>query len=210
MHKEALTEKGKELFPQLREFPELYLAGGTALALQIGHRVSVDFDLFTEEEIPKNLLKKVEKVFGNSTILILANNPEELSVSVDGVKISFIQYPFPLVRNACRYKGLRLMDKKEIAASKAYTIGRRGEYKDYVDIYFLLLGKHTTLKEMMQLARDKYKNEFNDRLFLEQLVYADDIYPAGIVLLKGKNISVNEVTGFFEKEITCYGIDENV
>ncbi|MFH1175659.1 MAG: nucleotidyl transferase AbiEii/AbiGii toxin family protein [bacterium] len=62
MFQEALTEEGKKLFPLLKNFNDFYLAGGTALALQIGHRVSVDFDFFSEKEILPSLLKeKVDK-----------------------------------------------------------------------------------------------------------------------------------------------------
>ena len=63
MHSEALTEEGLRLFPALTAFDDFYLAGGTALALQIGHRLSVDFDLFCEGPIDRTLLSKVKKVF---------------------------------------------------------------------------------------------------------------------------------------------------
>src|SRR5437868_7015023 len=97
MHPEALTSKGKELFPLLSDFRDFYLAGGTALALQIGHRVSVDFDFFSEKPIPRTLLPTVERVLGSATIEPLIDNRSELTVLADGVKVSFISYPFPLL-----------------------------------------------------------------------------------------------------------------
>lgn len=63
MHTEALTEEGLKLFPALAAFDDFYLAGGTALALQIGHRLSIDFDLFHVSQIDRALLAKVKKVF---------------------------------------------------------------------------------------------------------------------------------------------------
>ena len=86
MHPEALTDEGKAIFPKLGRFGEFYLAGGTALALQIGHRVSVDFDLFCEGDISKDLLPKLKKVFPEykSEISPLINNPEELTGDVVG------------------------------------------------------------------------------------------------------------------------------
>ncbi|MCF7875976.1 nucleotidyl transferase AbiEii/AbiGii toxin family protein [Candidatus Bipolaricaulota bacterium] len=62
MHPEVLTEQGKQIFPQLGRFDEFYLAGGTGLALQVGHRISEDFDLFTRKQLSDGLLESVEKV----------------------------------------------------------------------------------------------------------------------------------------------------
>ena len=67
MHTEALTEEGLKLFPALTAFDDFYLAGGTALALQIGHRVSVDFDLFCDHVIDHAFLTRVTKVFAGDS-----------------------------------------------------------------------------------------------------------------------------------------------
>ena len=69
MHLEALTEIGSKLFPKLSQFGSFYMVGGTALALQIGHRISVDFDMFNDEELPKSLLPKVKRIFSGSAVL---------------------------------------------------------------------------------------------------------------------------------------------
>ena len=63
MKLEALKSERQKIFEKLKYFPEFYLVGGTALALQMGHRISVDFDLFSAKEIPASLLGKVKKVF---------------------------------------------------------------------------------------------------------------------------------------------------
>jgi hypothetical protein len=86
MHQEVLTKKAKEILPALRNFNDFYLAGGTALALQIGHRISVDFDLFLEKEIDKNLFSKIKKIFNGNEIVLFVNNSDELTVFVDGPK----------------------------------------------------------------------------------------------------------------------------
>src|ERR1700720_3199638 len=80
MHREVLTKRAAELFGSLRRFPGFYLAGGTALALQIGHRVSVDFDLFCDGEIDRALLARVRRVFGTADISALVNNADELTL----------------------------------------------------------------------------------------------------------------------------------
>lgn len=98
MHSEALTDDGAKMFPALAAFEGFYLAGGTALALQIGHRVSIDFDLFTEKPIDRLLLPKVKRVFSGALVQPVVNNPDELTAFVGNVKATFLRYPFPLIR----------------------------------------------------------------------------------------------------------------
>ena len=119
MHFEALTNKGTNIFRELHQFSEFYLAGGTSLALQIGHRVSVDFDLFTDEKIKRTLLPFVEKIFSPLPQRILVNNSRELTLSVDEVKLTFLHYPFPPLLPLLVTPQLPLLSVKEIAATKA-------------------------------------------------------------------------------------------
>jgi len=200
MRLEVIPKKNKKIFAVLPDFKEFYLAGGTALSLQIGHRISVDFDLFSDKEIPKNLLNKAKSVFENKKIVVSVNNPDELTLFIDEVKLTFLRYPFPAISNFVDYQGVKLLSVKEIAASKAYTIGRRGSFKDYIDLYYVILGKYSDLNEIIEMTEKKYKEEFNSRLFLEQLVYFDDIKDEEIIFLKDK-VSKNSLRYFFRKEI---------
>lgn len=159
MHLEALTTENKEVFDKLKGFQEYYLAGGTALALQIGHRKSVDFDLFSDKEIP-----------------------------------------FPLILDLLDYEGFKLLSVKEIAVSKAYTIGRRGSYKDYIDLYFVISEGHSSLREIIEIAEKKYGHEFNSRLFLEQLIYLEDVEDTEIIFLKNE-VNRDYLKEFFETKI---------
>jgi predicted nucleotidyltransferase component of viral defense system len=200
MHQEALTEKAKEILPVLRNFNNFYLAGGTALALQIGHRISVDFDLFSGEEIDKNLFPKVRKIFYDNEIVLSVNNPDELTVFVDGLKITFLKYPFPLIFDLVDCEGIGLLSVKEIAATKAYTISRRGSLKDYADLFFIVSKKHATLEEIIEISGKKYGNEFNARLFLEQLIFLEDIEEVEIEFLK-ESVTKKEIEIFFTEAI---------
>jgi hypothetical protein len=92
------------------------------------------------------------------------------------------------------------MITEEIAATKAYTIGRRGSFKDYVDLYFCLKERVIDLAGIIKLAEKKYGSEFNARLFLEQLVLLDDIEDTRIVFLKRK-VTKKEAERFFRKMI---------
>ena len=200
MHSEALTEEGSKLFPALTAFGDFYLAGGTALALQIGHRLSVDFDLFSEDLIDRTLLAKVKKVFAGSPVEAAINNPDELTAFVAGVKVTFLSYPFPLMESLVPVEGLRMLSVKEIGATKAYTIGRRGTYKDYVDLYFIVAEQHASLEEIIAMAERKFRTEFNSRLFTEQLLFMDDVQDFAIDFLKTP-ITPEAITGFFRERI---------
>ena len=200
MHTEALTEEGSKLFPALIAFDDFYLAGGTALALQIGHRLSVDFDLFCNGEIDPTLLPRVNKVFAEFSIQPAINNPDELTVFVGQVKITFLSYPFPLIEPLVSFERLRMLSVKEIAATKAYTIGRRGTYKDYVDLYFIIADHHASLEEIINMAEHKFGHEFNSRLFTEQLLFMDDVHDYNIDFLK-LPVTPEGVAAFFRDKI---------
>lgn len=200
MHTEALTEQGKEIFPYLKKIKDFYLAGGTAIALRLGHRLSVDFDLFCKNDISKSLLDKIKKIFPKKSITPSVNSPDELTVFVDDVKITFLKYPFPVLYKFSNYDGFNLLNLKELAATKAYTIGRRGTLKDYVDLFFLIKENKTTLNQIVKIAEKKYGDYFNARLFLEQLIYLKDIEDMDIIFLKEK-AGKKELEIFFEEEI---------
>ena len=139
MNLEAISSKRQKIFQKLKNFSQFYLAGGTALALQIGHRMSDDFDLFTEKDISDELLKKVEEIFKDSKINIITNHSEQLSLVIDQTKVDFVKYPFPLSLDLIEYEQVKIVKIPEIAAMKAYIIGRRATYKDYIDLYLFFL-----------------------------------------------------------------------
>lgn len=201
MHLEVLnTKERREIFSKLFHFKDFYLVGGTALALQIGHRISVDFDLFSDKPLSPRLLSQVKKIFSGYKIKVEADNPEEFTVYVGKTKINFVCYPFPLLFKKVRFKKLNMLGIKEIGVSKAYTIGRRASYRDYIDLYFVVFKKYTGLLEIVKLAKKKYKNEFNPKLFLEQLVFFKDIKSAKIRFL-GARVSFKELERFFIKQV---------
>jgi predicted nucleotidyltransferase component of viral defense system len=201
MHREVLTKRAAELFGTLSRFSGFYLAGGTALALQIGHRVSVDFDLFADKDIERSLLTRVQRVFSDAaSIAPLINNPDELTVLVDDVKITFLKYPFQTFDPFVIYENVPLLSVREIAATKAYTIGRRGAFKDYIDLYFISSDQHAALTDIVDIAEKKFGFEFNSRLFLEQLVFLDDVEDTDIQFLKHP-VTRPELLSFFEANI---------
>jgi len=175
MHAEVLIKEASKLFPTFRYFKDFYLVGGTALALHIGHRQSVDFDFFSEKPLPDGLLRKVKRVFTPRLITVTYQSPEQLNLIVDGVKITFFYYPYSVLDPFVSYKGIAVASVREIALMKAFSIGKRLSYKDYVDWYFLLKEKLAALDDVLSRAKKKFGGDFNDRLFLGQLVSIEDV-----------------------------------
>jgi len=200
MHLEALKLKQKEIFEKLYHFSDFYLVGGTALALQIRHRRSVDFDLFHNKEISDNLLPKIRRVFKDFEVKTILKHSEQSIVKIDGIKVDFVKYAFPLILDLAEFKNVKMVKVPEIAAMKAYTLNYRGTYKDYVDLYFILKEKYATIGQIKKIAEAKYKENFNFRLFLEQLIYLEDFKLEEIEFLK-KKIEKSEMKNFFEREI---------
>lgn len=204
MYLKVLDEKRKEVFDVLEDLSfidNFELSGGTALALQMGHRISVDFDFFCANFLDRDFGVKIEKELKNNNIEILINNDEELTLLIDKVKVTFLYYPFARVLPLVNLKGLKALSIPEIAATKAYTIGRRREYKDYVDLYFMLKDKKVTLNEILELCEKKYGTKFNSRLFLEQLVFDKDVEEVKILFLE-ESVDKKEIFEFFKKYLS--------
>jgi len=176
IHKEALMGKAEKLFPLFKKFEDFYLVGGTALALQIGHRISVDFDFFSGNELPIGLLQKIKRIFpGSAAEVIYKEAGQQITLLLNGVKTTFFYYPYLAVDNFVKYQGVPISTVREIAAMKAFSIGKRLSYKDYIDWYFLLKEKRVELKGVIALAEKKFNGDFNARLFLGQLVSISDV-----------------------------------
>lgn len=200
MHLEVLKSKQKEIFKKLPAFSDFYLVGGTALALQIGHRISIDFDLFRKKALDKNFITKIYKVFKNNHLQFSLRHLEQVNLQVDSVKLNFVKYPYAPLWKLKIIQGVKMASIKEIAVMKAFTLGRRAVLKDYIDLYFILQNKKTTLTQIIKGCQKKYKDEFNDRLFLEELTYLEDIGKAKIEFFK-KSPSRKQIIEFFGKEI---------
>ncbi len=149
-----------------------HLGGGTAIALQLAHRRSFDFDIMSDKLITPSALPQFEEHF--SVVTPLVNTSRELTVSVEAVKCSLIYFPYPPLEPLVDGFPLPLVSLADSAGNKAYALGRRGTYRDYVDLYALL--QHgLTLPRIIQNARQRFGEAFNERLFLQQLMYSQDL-----------------------------------
>ena len=190
----------KEVFKKLNLFKkDGVLAGGTGLALQIGHRKSFDFDIFLPKPIPKRFFRKVVKVFGDDLETRVSTGDILLVKTPEDVEVHFVYVWYEGLFEPVKTSSLNLSAVGDIAADKAYTIGRRGQWRDYVDVFFLLKRKIFTLEEIIKMTNEKYDPEFNPRLFLEQLAYYGDIHDFSVTFLK-ESYPVDEIKEFLTSE----------
>ncbi|MDP2951431.1 MAG: nucleotidyl transferase AbiEii/AbiGii toxin family protein [bacterium] len=201
MKLEVLNSKRKDLLKSLYKFSDFYLVGGTALALQLGHRTSVDFDLFSDKIInPSLLLSKTQRIFQGRKVARKLKHSDQVSILVDDVKIDFVHCKYPLVLKPIELNKLKMAQAKEIAAMKAFALNFRGTTKDYIDLYFVLKEKVVTLSDIEKIGEKKYKDEFNFRLFLNQLLLLEDLEDTEIEFFK-KEPTKEEMQQLFKSEI---------
>lgn len=171
--------------------------------LQIDHRLSFDFDCFSLKRISGNLLQKSRKIFGYSLTVHVQTSEFFSFETGKGIEISFVQHPYPSLQKPVKTSSISLFHLDDLAANKAYTIGRRGAWRDYVDIFFLLKRKIYNLEKIIQLAQKKFDGEFNEKLFLSQLVYFTDILILPTNFLKDSYTDV-QIKSFLEKQVELY------
>ena len=205
MHDEVLTKSAAALLPSIVRFSDFYLAGGTALALQIGHRRSVDFDLFSEKTLPAELLPRVKRVCAPLSVVVTYSSTEQLNVLIGGVKTTFLFFPYPVINPPVAYRGISIASVREIATMKAFAVGKRLSFKDYVDWYFMLKEKYVTLPDVIALAQKKFGGDFNDRLFLGQLVSLADVPIQSIDFLRAA-VDKKEITEFLEYSVKTFAL----
>ena len=161
-----------QTLPGLREF---YLVGGTALALQLNHRNSIDIDLFTRNEFQNKEI--IDYILASGFSFDVQFNFNNTIIGfINKVKVDFIRHAYPFVLPPITEEGITYLSKEDIAAMKLNAISNSGKrLKDFIDIYFLL--EHFTLHEMIEFYTIKYPN-FNPLIALKAINYFEDIDPS--------------------------------
>jgi len=151
---------------------QFYLAGGTAAAIQLGHRLSVDLDFFCLEEFDgSELARQLEQ----KQIRLGKLKPSfgALHCVIEETKISFLQYQYPLLRDTIEYKGAQLASLLDIALMKITAIASRGARKDFIDLHFIL--KNLSLQEVLDHFPEKFPIEKIDPYhYIKSLTYFED------------------------------------
>ena len=196
MYLEILSPEQNELLPLLKLFRrEFYLVGGTAIALQIGHRQSIDFDLFKDKPfVSKKILNKMDKNHYHYQVTYRVS--EQMNLTISDVKFTFFEYPYPIEASVDFNKILRMPDLFTLAAMKAFALGKRSKWKDYVDLYFLIK-EHFCINDISQKAKSIYGDEFSGKLFRSQLAYHKDInYSEPVVYMNGYEENEDVIKAF--------------
>jgi hypothetical protein len=177
MHEKVLPQGSKALLAWLEKnaasiFQEWTLAGGTGLALWLGHRISEDFDFFRTEGMDLNLLHGLFRGYGAYETLQEAEYT--LTVLIEGTKMSFFQIPDPFLFERRPYRFFHLADIRDIALMKLIAISGRGSRKDFIDIY-TILRSGPMLQDFFQLLPEKYgPGRANVYHILKSLTYFED------------------------------------
>ena len=172
LYYETVEPKTLGLLKKLQKIPEfsdLRLVGGTALALQLGHRKSIDIDLFGNISADNiTISKKLDKI-GQVTIL---KNSKHINIYlIDNIKVDIVNYHYKWLENSIIENELILADKKDIAAMKIAAITGRGTKKDFIDLFFLL--KHYKFYEIINFYKQKY-HDGSLFMVLKSLLYFVD------------------------------------
>jgi len=193
MHKEILTREQLILLPFLAQFKKDWgLVGGTAVALYLGHRESIDFDMFSYKSFGNlSLQRRIEKTRQIDEIIV--NKEGEFTFVIDSVKFTFFHYPFDIDYSESFENVIRLPTLLTLAAMKAFAIGQRNKWKDYVDMYFILRD-HYSVEKISAHAHLLFGDRFNGRMFRSQLSYFDDInYAEPVVFRPGFKVPDEEI-----------------
>jgi len=174
LHLNILDAKRQDVLKRLGFLKSLgaYLAGGTALALQIGHRTSIDFDFYTPKHFKRGELAilfhdKLEQ----AAVEIIRDQDDTFEISLNGVHASFFYYPYKLLKKPLVWKDISIVGVEDIAAMKLLAISQRGKRRDFIDMYYLI--KMFNLDSIVKMTEKKFP-EFDIYNGLRGLVFFDE------------------------------------
>jgi len=148
---------------------DFVLVGGTALALQVGHRISIDIDLFGHSDIDQPTILATLNDYG--TVQLLKKSENILILSLNGIKVDLVNYKYPWIGNLNIVENIRFASLSDIAAMKLNAIAGRGSVKDFIDIFALL--NIFSLREMLNFYNEKYQDG-SEFMVIKSLTFFDD------------------------------------
>src|SRR5271157_3904552 len=173
-HREVITEAVERTLRDLQQtslLERFYLAGGTGLALHIGHRRSIDLDFFSRDAFdPEAILGKAESLEG---LHVLSKDPETLHLTIGETKVSFLGYRYPLLFPCEEISEVKVADPRDIACMKVSAIASRGTKRDFVDLY--VSAGRFGLANILEWFDRKYAQTHHNKLHvLKSLTFFDD------------------------------------
>lgn len=204
MFEQVLSKDAKKSLAVLGKsglLEDAYLAGGTALALQIGHRISVDFDFFMRKEFNENIfVRRLKKMVPDFQLERTAAGT--VLGNIKKIRFSLFFYDYPLIFRKHNFSGVKIADIKDIVPMKIAAVSDRGTKRDFIDLYFAIkMEKALSLDEILRLYDQKFRLLKQNKMhILKSLVYFDDAEKEMMPKML-KNVSWREVKNFFKEEI---------
>ncbi len=193
------TKQVLELISKYNFLNEFYLAGGTALALQIGHRKSIDLDFFAPEVFDQvRILDELKELQPK----VIQQSEGTLDLIINEVKVSFLKYSYPLLNGFVIHSKTKLASIEDISCMKLSAVSSRGAKKDFVDLYYIL--KKLSLEKLIQLFKEKYRGiDYSLMHLLKSLIYFSDAEsePNPDFLIE---TNWNEVKDYLSKEVDAF------
>ncbi|MBD2752167.1 nucleotidyl transferase AbiEii/AbiGii toxin family protein [Spirosoma validum] len=183
----------------IESFESFNLVGGTALALQFGHRLSIYLDFFTIDPFDKELAKAELSDIG--LWQTDSENKIGLRGQLNGVKIDFVTYRYPLLEPIAVIDGVRMLSRADISAMKLSAITNRGAQKDFYDIFFLL--RHYSFAQLCNWYKAKFQTN-NLFMLLKSLTYFDDAEQTETPILLVDDVSWAMVKNTILQEVAAY------
>jgi predicted nucleotidyltransferase component of viral defense system len=203
LHTEVLEPRALGILKDLMELASLKpfcLVGGTALALQFGHRLSVDLDLFTPDLFDKEvLMADLRDYIGG----VETNNRNKIGMrlTVQGIKVDLVTYRYPLLSPYVTEEGVRMFALEDIASMKLAAITNRGAKKDFYDIYELI--SRFGFSQLCHWYQQKY-TDTSLFMMLKSVTYFQDADQFETPVLINQTVSWNEVKASILKAVTSY------
>jgi len=209
MHKKCFPEKGWEVLDSLKDILTKYnaiLAGETALALHMGHRISLDLDFFTDIEFRvESIISDIRKTGHN--FRLISEGEIYLIVEIDGIKTSLFKYDYPFLKKPVIYKGIQIAGILDTASMKVIAISQRGTKRDFVDLYFILqeMPFHKIADHMV---RRFGKERINPVHIGKSFVYFSDADSnPEPQYMKGRDINWDKVKKFLRNHVKQFVLD---
>lgn len=191
------TSQNLELLSRVPLTKNFYLAGGTAVALHFGHRLSFDLDFFTGEDFDVDeLVRQINQI---DKLLVEQTEEDTLLGKINGEKVSFFYYRYPLIEKPHKWSNINIASLSDLAAMKVEAISSRGRKRDFIDLFFI--NKEIPIERAIEIYDFKYKVLANNLMHvLRSLSYFDDAEEDDMPQMIEK-VSWEEVKDFFRSEV---------
>lgn len=199
LHKETVAPQTLDLIKRLfkdAKLSDFVLVGGTALSLQIGHRISIDIDLFNDKPFDAaNIASHLQKNYNTENVKTLKNG---VFCFIDDIKVDVMSHQYPWVKAPIVSEGIRMVSLEDIGAMKLHAIVQSGSrLKDFIDIYFLL--GQLSFQDLFGFYEKKYPDT-SKAVVQKALLYDNDIKPSSIDMI-GKSIDFERIAARIKESI---------